>query len=471
MKILMASPAVALVLLAANAPFGGAAPLKPHQQQLRDIYEELVEINTTHSVGDTYRAAEAMAARLQAAGFPSDDVHVYNPEPRKGNLVARLHGSGKRRPILLLAHLDVVEARREDWSVDPFTLLEQDGFFYGRGSGDDKAMAAIFIANLIRYRDQGYRPDRDIIVALTSDEESGGGKGVPWLLANHRDLIDAELAINEGGGGAYRKGRNLYNAVQASEKIYFDYRLEIRNRGGHSSLPVKDNAITRLAQALSRLAAYEFPVHLDEVNRAWFERLAAMEEGQVAADMRAMAVPNPDPAAIARLSAVNPNYNARLRTTCVATMLEGGHAPNALPQLASAIVNCRVMPGESEEAVRATLARIIDDGEIAITPTDLEFLPSPGSPLTPEVMGAIEKVTREMWPGLPVLPIMATGATDSRYLRNAGIPSYGTSGIFYDIDDNRAHGRDERILVKSLYEGQEYLYRLVKRLAGGRPSG
>jgi len=450
---------------------GAQEPLGPRQQQLREIYKELVEINTTHSVGDTHAAAEAMAARLRGAGFPSDDIHTFMPEPRKGNLVAHLHGNGKRKPILLLAHLDVVEARREDWSVDPFTLLEQDGYFYGRGSGDDKAMAAIFISNLIRYRAEGYLPDRDIIVALTSDEETGGGMGLPWLLANHRDLIDAELALNEGGGGAYRDGKNLYNAVQASEKIYYDYRLEVHNKGGHSSLPVRDNAINRLAQGLGRLGAYDFPVHLDEVNRAYFQRMAGMMDGQVAADMRELARPNPDPAAIARLAAANPNYNARLRTTCVVTMLEAGHAPNALPQLARAIVNCRVMPGETEEGLRATLAKVLDDGEISIAPTDFEYMPSPASPLTPEVMGAIEKVSGEMWPGLPILPIMSTGATDSRYLRNTGIAAYGTSGMFYDIDDNRAHGRDERIRVSSLYDGQEFLYRLVKRLAGGGPHG
>jgi len=459
---------VCAVLITASA---GAQSLKPHQQRLRDIYQELVNTNTTHSVGDTAVAAERMAARLRVAGFPSDDLHVYTPEERKGNLVARLHGSGKRRPILLVAHLDVVEARRETWSVDPFTLLEKDGFFYGRGTGDDKAMAAIFTANLIRYREEGYRPDRDIIVALTTDEETGGGKGIPWLLADHRDLIDAELALNEGGGGAYRGTKNLYNAVQASEKIYYDYQVEIRNKGGHSSLPVKDNAITRLSQALVKLGAWEFPLHLDEVNRTYFQRMAGMSEGQLAADMKEMARPDPDPAAVARLSEANPNYNARLRTTCVATMLEGGHAPNALPQLARATVNCRVMPGETEEGLRATLARVLDDADITITPTDFEFLPSPPSPLTPEVMGAIEKVTAEMWPGLPILPIMSTGATDSRYLRNAGIPSYGTSGMFYDIDDNRAHGKDERIRVSSLYDGQEYLYRLVKLLAGGGSHG
>lgn len=453
MAILMSAPAY--------------AELSPHQQMLRDIYQELVEINTTHSEGDTDKAAEAMGARLRAAGFPSDDVHVLLAAPRKGNLVARLHGTGKRLPILLVAHLDVVEAKREDWSMDPFKLIEQDGFFYGRGSGDDKAMAAIFIANLIRYRTEGYRPDRDIIVALESDEETTAEYGMRWLLANHRDLIDAELALNEGGGGAYEKDRYLYNAVQASEKIYFSYSLEVRNKGGHSSLPVKDNAITRLAAGLVRIGAFDFPVHVDEVNRAYFEQMARMSEEPLAGDMRAVGQGSTDPAVIARLSEANPYFNARLRTTCVATMLEGGHADNALPQLARARVNCRIMPGESEESVRATLRTVLADDQIGISDAGYQFQPSPASPLTPEVMAPIKKVTAELWPGLPVLPIMSTGASDSLYLRNAGIAAYGTSGIFYDIDDNRAHGRDERIRVKSLYEGEEYLYRLVKQLAGG----
>jgi acetylornithine deacetylase/succinyl-diaminopimelate desuccinylase-like protein len=411
-------------------------------------------------------AAEAMAARLRAGGFPSDDVHALMSAPRKGNLVAHLHGTGARRPLLLLAHLDVVEARREDWSVDPFTLLERDGYFYGRGSADDKAMSAIFVANLIRYRQEGYRPERDIIVALTADEETSGRLGIVWLLEKHRDLVDAELAINEGGGGAYRKGRYLYNAIQASEKIYYDYRLEIHNPGGHSSLPVKDNAITRLATALVRIGGFDFPVRMDEVNRHYFERMAPMVEEPLAADMRAVAAGSRDPAVFARLAASNANFNARLRTTCVATMIDGGHAANALPQTVQAVVNCRVLPGETEAEVRATLEKVIADAAITITPIDPEFLPSPASPLTPEVLGAVEAVTAELWPGLPVLPLMSTGATDSRFLRNAGIPAYGTSGIFYDIDDNRAHGRDERIRVAALYEGQEYLYRLVKRLAG-----
>jgi len=443
--------------------------ITPPQQRLRDMYEELVEINTTRSAGDTLRAAEAMAVRLRSAGFPAEDVHVLNPAPRKGNLVARLRGSGKRRPLLLLAHLDVVEAKREDWSMDPFTLTEQDGFFYGRGTGDDKAMAAIFVENLIRYREERYRPDRDIILLLETDEETNAVHGMRWLLDHHRDLIDAELALNEGGAGAYRGDRRLFNAVQASEKVYFSYTLEVHNEGGHSSLPVKDNAITRLAAGLVRLADFDFPVHVDEVNRAFFERTAAMTPEPLASDLRAVAAGGRDPATIARVSAASPQFNARLRTTCVATMLEGGHADNALPQLARAHVNCRIMPGETEEETRATLRRVLADDAIEILATPgYEFQPSPPSPLRPDVMAAIAAVTRELWPGLPVMPIMSTGASDSLYLRNAGIHAYGTSGIFYDIDDNRAHGRDERIKVQSLYEGHEYLYRLVKRLAGGR---
>ncbi len=462
---LSANVATLLIFLAAVAASAQTA-LAPHQQQLREIYQELVELNTTRSAGDTYVAAQAMAARLRAAGFPSDDLHVLMSAPREGNLVAHLHGTGPRRPILLLAHLDVVEARREDWSVDPFTLLERDGFFYGRGTGDDKAMAAIFVANLIRYRNEGYRPERDIIVALTADEEHTGTLGTDWLLRNHRDLIDAEFALNEGGGGAYRGERKLFNAVQASEKIYQSYVLEVHNPGGHSSLPVRDNAITRLAAGLVRLGAYDFPVQLDEIGRRYFERLAAMMEPEVATDMRAVAQGTADAAVIGRLSAANPNYNARLRTTCVATLLDGGHAENALPQSARARVNCRVLPGETEAGVRAQLVTVLADAQITVTPTGEVFLPSPASPLTATVMGAIEQVTAELWPGLPVLPLMSTGATDSRFLRNAGIAAYGTSGIFYDIDDNRAHGRDERIRVSSLYEGQDYLYRLVRRLAG-----
>jgi len=449
---------------AAPPPTAQPATLAPHQRLLREIYQELIETNTTDSVGDNTKAAEAMARRLVAAGFPAADVQVLAPVPRKGNVVARLHGTGARRPLLLLAHLDVVEANREDWSVDPFTLLERDGYFYGRGTTDDKAMAAAFVANLIRLRQEGFVPDRDIIVALTADEEGGGHNGVAWLLANHRALIDAELAINEGGGGSIKNGVYLANSIQASEKIVQNYRLEVKNSGGHSSLPIKDNAITHLAAGLARLGEFDFPVRLDDVNRAYFERTAAIARGTLADDMRAIAGGSKDPMVVARLAGAGAVFNARLRTTCVATRLEGGHATNALPQTARAMVNCRVLPGESEEDVRRTLIGALANDKITVTPTN-RFFPSPASALTPDVMRAVETVSATMWPGLPVVPTMSTGATDSRFLRTAGIAAYGTSGMFGDVDDIRAHGRDERLLVRSLYEGQEYLYRLTKALA------
>jgi acetylornithine deacetylase/succinyl-diaminopimelate desuccinylase-like protein len=466
-RVLVLSLIVAAVLVSPiSRPGLGAQPatLAPHQQLLRDIYQELIEINTTNSVGDNTKAAEAMARRLLAAGFPAADVQVLVPVPRKGNLVARLRGTGARRPLLLLAHIDVVEANREDWSVDPFKLLERDGYFYGRGTSDDKAMAASFVANLIRYRQEGFVPDRDLIVALTADEEGGGHNGVVWLLKEHRPLIDAELAINEGGGGALNKGRRISNSLQASEKIVQSYRLEVTNRGGHSSLPVKDNAIWHLAAGLSRLADFDFPVNLDEVNRGFFERTSAHMIGSLGDDFRAVAAGNRDPAVVARVAGVGPIFNSRLRTTCVPTRLEGGHADNALPQTARALVNCRVLPNEREEDVRQQLIRALANDKIKVTPTN-KFFPSPPSPLTPEIVSAVERVTQSLWPGVPVVPTMSTGATDSRYLRAAGIAAYGTSGMFGEADDIRAHGRDERMLVRSLYEGQEYLYQLAKVLS------
>jgi acetylornithine deacetylase/succinyl-diaminopimelate desuccinylase-like protein len=466
-RVLVLSLIVAAVLVSPiSRPGLGAQPatLAPHQQLLRDIYQELIEINTTNSVGDNTKAAEAMARRLLAAGFPAADVQVLVPVPRKGNLVARLRGTGARRPLLLLAHIDVVEANREDWSVDPFKLLERDGYFYGRGTSDDKAMAASFVANLIRYRQEGFVPDRDLIVALTADEEGGGHNGVVWLLKEHRPLIDAELAINEGGGGALNKGRRISNSLQASEKIVQSYRLEVTNRGGHSSLPVKDNAIWHLAAGLSRLADFDFPVNLDEVNRGFFERTSAHMTGSLGDDFRAVAAGNRDPAVVARVAGVGPIFNSRLRTTCVPTRLEGGHADNALPQTARALVNCRVLPNEREEDVRQQLIRALANDKIKVTPTN-KFFPSPPSPLTPEIVSAVERVTQSLWPGVPVVPTMSTGATDSRYLRAAGIAAYGTSGMFGEADDIRAHGRDERMLVRSLYEGQEYLYQLAKVLS------
>jgi acetylornithine deacetylase/succinyl-diaminopimelate desuccinylase-like protein len=465
LAILLSTALVAALGTAAVAAEG----LNPEQQFARDIYQELIEINTVTATGDTAKAAEAMAARLRAAGFTDNDVQVFSPAPRKGNLVARLRGSGVRKPILLLAHIDVVPANREDWSVDPFKLTEQDGYFYARGSGDDKYMAAAFVTNLIKYKKEGYKPDRDIIVALETDEEilDSNGLGIQWLLKNHRDLIDAEFALNEGGGVGLKDGKPIRNSVQTSEKVSLSYLLEVKNKGGHSSVPLKDNAIYRLAEGLVRLSKFSFPLNLNETTRAYFERTAQFENEQTASDIRAMLSDKPDPAAMSfvRLAA-NPGYNAQLRTTCVATMLAGGHAVNALPQLATAQVNCRIMPGEPVDGVKATLERVLDDDQIKVTQMGQAVLSAP-SALHEEIMGSIEKLSHEFWPTAAVIPTMSTGATDGSYLRNAGIPTYGHSGLAADITDIRAHGKDERILVKSFYEGEDYLYRLVKKLAGG----
>jgi len=446
-------------------PLAALAQSQPHEKLARDIYRELVEINTVTTTGDTAQAADAMAARLRAAGFAAEDVQVFKPAPRKGNLVARLRGSGAKKPILLLAHIDVVDARREDWSMDPFKLNEKDGYFYGRGTGDDKFMAAAFVANLIRYKQEGLKPARDIIVALETDEETGDANvvGIKWLIANQRKLIDAEFALNEGAGVGLKNGKPIRHGLQTSEKTYSNFRLEVLNRGGHSSLPRPDNAINQLAAALGRVARLEFPINLNETTRLWFERSAPFEEAQTGADMMALAGGRADAAAIARLTA-KPPYNAQMRTTCIATQLEGGHAPNALPQMARANVNCRILPGESVESIRQALERAVADPQVSVKVSG-EAIPSPASALRPDLVQAIEKLSAEFWPGVPVIPSMSAGGTDGNYLRSAGIPTYGHSGLAGDIDDNRAHGKDERVLVKSFYEGLEYLYRLVKVLS------
>ena len=462
--------ATTLICFACFGKLAHAESLTAQQQLAFDIYKELVEINTVTETGDTARAAEAMAARLRAAGFAGSDIQVFTSAARKGNLVARLRGTGARKPILLLAHLDVVPARREDWSVDPFKLIEKDGYFYARGSIDDKFMAAAFVETLVRYKQEGYTPDRDIIVALETDEEilDRDALGIQWLLKNHRELIDAEFALNEGGSVGLKKGKPIRNSVQTSEKVSLSYKLEVSNRGGHSSLPTKDNAIYHLAEGLVRLSKFIFPFKLNETTRAYFERIAEFEGDQTAADIRSVISGHPDPASLSlvRLSA-NPAYNAQLRTTCVATMLEGGHAYNALPQVARAIINCRIMPGELVDEVKATLVQVLADDQISVTQIGEPVLSAP-SALQDEVMGAIEKVSAEFWPGTPIVPIMSAGATDGSYLRNAGIPTYGHSGLASDVDDVRIHGRDERVLVKSVFDGQEYLYRLVKVLSGGK---
>jgi acetylornithine deacetylase/succinyl-diaminopimelate desuccinylase-like protein len=469
---------VAVLLVIASLPVQSSSvaqaqngSLAADRQQLREIFQELIELNTVDPNGDVTRAAEAMRARLLAAGFAAEDVRVVVPagNAKKGNLVARYRSpAATGKPLLLLAHIDVVEARKEDWSdgLDPFKFTERDGYYYGRGTMDDKAMAAIFVANLIRFKRENFRPARDIVVALTTDEETGDFNGVEFLLKEHRALVDAEFGINEGGRGYLKGEKRLLNAVQASEKVYQSFRLEVRNKGGHSSLPLKDNAIFRLAAGLDRLARFDFPVNLNEVTRSYFERMSKIETGQTAADMRAVAASRPEAPSVARLSA-SPYYNALMRTTCVATRLEGGHADNALPQMARATVNCRILPQENAAEVEAALRRVLADEQISVTPIAVSK-PSPPSPLRPEIMGAIERLTSEMWPGVPVVPIMGTGATDSLFFRQAGIPVYGVSGIFDDIDDNRTHGRDERIAVKSFYDGQEFLYRLTKAFASGK---
>jgi acetylornithine deacetylase/succinyl-diaminopimelate desuccinylase-like protein len=469
-----AALAALLALGAAGAGAGRAhAQSAPDQRLAREIFEELVEINTVDSVGNNTVAAEAVARRFRAAGFPARDIFVGGPRADKGNVVVRYRGRGgpgAPKPILLLAHLDVVQALKEDWSadLDPFVFTERDGYYYGRGTSDDKAMAAIFVATLLRMKREGFVPARDIIMALTADEEGGPANGVDWLIRNHRGLVDAAYVINEGGGGSLRDGKPFLHSVQATEKVYVDFTVEARNRGGHSSVPRPDNAINQLATALDRLARYRFPVQLNEVTRAFLERTAPIETPEVAAAMRALARDARDSAAAAVVAAT-PRYNSTLRTTCVATMLRGGHAPNALPQLASANVNCRILPNTSAAAVRDTLIRVFADTGVRVSPAPALPRTAP-SPLLPEVFGAVEKLTREMFGDIPVIPIMGTGATDSKYFREVGIPAYGVSGIFGDPNDGRAHGRDERIAVKSFYDGQEFLYRLVKELSSARPA-
>lgn len=432
-----------------------------------DIFKQLIEINTTDSVGNVTTAAEAMAQRLRDAGFPDSDIQVVGPNDRKRNMVARIHGAGTRKPILFICHLDVVEARREDWSFDPFTFLEKDGYFYGRGTEDIKEGDALLVTTFMRLKKEGYKPAGDIILALTADEEGGASNGVDWLLKNRRDLIEAEFILNpDAGDFEMDKGKRLSVGIQASEKLYTDFDLEVHNRGGHSSLPVPDNAIYQLSDGLSRLGHYTFPFELNEVTRAYFTKEAELSGGKVGDDMKAIVKTPPDPEAIARLSKT-PFYNSRMRTTCVATRLEAGHANNALPGYARAIVNCRILPGHPPAEIREQLVKILDEPAISITQEDNSGLgpkANPPSPLRPDVMGALQKVASEMWPGVPVIPVMDAGASDGAISRAAGIPTYGVPGVFIDLNDDRSHGRDERLPVASFYEGVDFYYRFIKTL-------
>jgi acetylornithine deacetylase/succinyl-diaminopimelate desuccinylase-like protein len=458
-------PALALAMLlalpAAAAPAAG--PSVTDLNLAREVFKQLVELDTSHSAGETTRAAEAVAARLRAAGVPAADVRVVGPSPKKMNLVARLRGAGKRPPLLLLAHLDVVDARRADWSMDPFTFTERDGYFYGRGTQDDKGLAALWVAIFVRLEREHVSLDRDLILALTADEENGPENGVTWLLAHERRLVDAALALTEGGTGELKNGRRRSLDVQAAEKAYLDFAIEATNKGGHSSLPEPDNAIVRVAEAAARVHRHAFPVELQPVTRAYYARMADIEGGAAGADMRAVLRTPPDAAAAARLSA-NAHDNARLRTTCVPTQIAGGHAPNALPQSARATINCRLLPGHAADEIGRELAAAIADPGVALTQTST-MTASAASTLPPDVLATIERAAAAVWPGVPVLQVMMTGATDGRYLRAAGIPTFGLTGLFVDVDDVRAHGRDERLLVRSFIEAHEFLWRVVTALA------
>ena len=441
-----------------------AAQTNPNHQLAHDIFKELIEINTTDTpAGNVTAAADAMAKRLRDAGFSEQDVKVLGPTPTKGNLVARIHGRGQGKPILFLAHLDVVQALPQDWSMDPFKFNEVDGFFYGRGTIDIKDGDTMLVTNFIRLKKEGWVPSRDLILALTADEEGGEHNGVQWLLQNHRDLIDAAYCINtDAGDFAIKNGKRLFLGMQTSEKNYVDFRLEVHNNGGHSSRPIKDNAIYRLSAGLVRLGAFDFPVMIDDTTRGYFTQSAALETPDNAAAFRAI-VRNPQNQQAAAQIAKSPYLNALLRTTCVATRLDGGHANNALPQSAGANVNCRMFPEDSLQNVQSTLKRVLADEQISVAVVG-DASAAPGSPLDPQVVRKLEEVSAKLYPGLPVIPVMDTGATDGKYLRIGGIPTYGVPGAFVDVDDNRAHGKDERIGIKDFYDGVDFFYDFIKSL-------
>jgi acetylornithine deacetylase/succinyl-diaminopimelate desuccinylase-like protein len=469
--LFLAAPVAAGAQLPGTRAPGAPTTLTAEQQAARAIYKEIVEINTADSVGSVTRAAQVVAARFRAAGFPAADIHIVGPAnaPAKHNLVVRLRGKGRGKPILLLAHLDVVQALRADWPRDPFVLVEEDGWFYGRGVSDDKSMCAMFIANMLRYKKEGWVPERDLILALTADEEGGNSNGVSWLIENRRDLIDAEYAINEGGGGTLQDDKPLFHSIQAAEKVYEDFTFTVKNTGGHSSVPRKDNAIYSLSQALLKVQQYTFPVELNAVTTAFFTQTAKVEMPSLATAMRAL-VANPADTAAARVISTDPRYASMLRTTCVATMLSGGHAPNALPQTAKANVNCRIAPSSKASQVRTALQRIVNDTSVAIVGERPDRTDGAPAPIHPVLLKATEALTKQMFGDIPVIPTMSTGATDGYRLRNAGIPTYGVSGIFSAPGETNAHGRNEKLRVKSFYDGLAFLHELVKQVAGpGQP--
>jgi acetylornithine deacetylase/succinyl-diaminopimelate desuccinylase-like protein len=461
---------LAIAVLLAVSGSGAATADDDGEADFRALYKELVEINTTLSSGSCTEAAHAMAARLQAAGMARDSMQVLAPpdRPKSGALVAVMPGSDPRlEPLMLLAHIDVVEARREDWERDPFTLVEEGGFFYARGASDDKAMAAVITDILVRFQRQGFEPRRAVKLALTCGEETPSTfNSVDWLLKTRPDALKAKFALNEGAGGLLSvDGKHVALDVQAGEKVYQDFALETTNPGGHSARPVRDNAINQLAAGLTRLAAYQFPITWNQTTRAYFEAQAGMASPEVASDIRAVLANPQDAAAADRLWTADPNWNGMMRTTCTATQVEGGHAPNALPQRARANVNCRILPGVPIEAVQEDLRRVVADDGIRISLSGNRGLVAPVPPLTPWIMDPVKKAAAGMWPGIPIIPTMSAGATDGRFLNAAGIPTYGLSGMFHDAAGSRAHGLDERIRVQSLLDGRRFLYEIVRTYA------
>lgn len=470
----VAVTAIVLAALAAPAagqvPTGTMGPLRPDQQRFRGLYEELVETNTTLSAGSCTQAAEQMATRLRAAGLAAENVQVLTvpDHPKEGSLVAVYPGTSRTaKPILLLGHIDVVEANRADWQRDPFTLVEENGYFYARGSADDKSMSAIWADMLIRFAEEGYRPERTVKIALTCGEETDTAfNGANWLAQNRRELIDAEFALNEGGGGdTDGKGNLLVQSIQVGEKIYQDYKLVATNPGGHSSGPVRENAIYDMSDALVRIREHEFPTEFTDTTRVFFAKAGTIRQDELGPAMVRLAA-NPNDTAAEAIVNTDKFFHSMLRTTCVATLIDGGHAPNALPQRVEANVNCRIFPGHTPAEVQADLARIIANPAITIEMARKDKPLAIPPALDPAIVGPMERLSERYWPGVPVIPGMSTGATDGLYLSAVGIPTYGVPGIWGDPDGNGTHGLDERIEVRSLYLGRDYLYDLVKEYAG-----
>ena len=474
MKNLIA--AAAFLTFAANLAAQSTTPDAQTKALAVGIFKQLIEINTTDSVGNVSTASLAMQQRLLEAGFKKEDLFIGGPNDRKQNLVLRYKGTGKAQPILFIGHEDVVEAKREDWTTDPFKFVEKDGYYYGRGTQDMKESVAILVTTFIRLKKAGYVPDRDLILALTADEEGGKSNGVEWLVKNHRDLIDAEYVLNPDGGGVdLEKGKAVSVDIDASEKLYGDFQIQATNPGGHSSLPRPDNAIYELADALVKLQQYQFPFELNAITRAYFDKMSTIEKGELAADEKAILQTPPNQAAIERLSK-DPIHNSTLHTTCVATRLFAGHANNALPGMAQANVNCRILPGHSIEDARRDLVRIFGDDKLTVKYVDNAGNVTDTGPsrsalapaaLKPEVLSAVEKLSAAYWPGAPVIPTMADGASDGVYTNAAGMPTYGVSGIQLETTDVRAHGRDERLPIDSYDKGVQFYYELVRTLSGG----